>query len=452
MKPDFIILAAGKGQRMLGNQPKVLHEVGGIPMAQRLLNTIHEIKNSKTIVVIGDQSQKVKNRLKVSKKTAWVKQKNQLGTAHAVKTALSQTRPGSIVVVLYGDVPLVQSKTLNKLLKLASNKSLAAITFKAENPRGYGRIIRSSRNQVEAIIEEKDASKAQRNIQEVNSGMLALHSSVLKKLLPVIKNKNAAGEYYLTDVVGLARKSGISIKPLLLENPSEALGANTPEELQELERACQRQQALRLVGAGIQVADINRIDVRGSLSAGKGSFIDVNNVFEGSVVLGKEVKVGPNCFIKDSVIEDRVTLKANTVIEDSRVGKGCILGPFTRVRGGTTLESSSELGNFVEANRSKVGRSSKAKHLTYLGDATLGEQVNVGAGTITCNYDGIKKHKTKMADNVFIGSNTSLVAPVSLGEGSYTGAGSVITKSVPKESLAIGRARQSPPIKRKKKK
>ena len=450
MKPDFIILAAGKGQRMLDNQPKVLQNIAGIPMAQHLLNTVVEIKNSRQIIVIGEEAKKVKSSLVVSRSTHWIKQRKQLGTAHAVKAALPKTRAGSIVVVLYGDVPLVQSKTINNLLRLASTNNLAILTFRAKNPRGYGRIIRNSRSQVESIVEEKDASAQQKQIKEVNSGILAIRSRYLKKLLPKVNNKNASKEFYLTDIISLARAEGIKIKPLLLENSTEALGANTLEELHDLERACQREKAIRMVNSGVRIADVNRIDIRGNFDSGKGTFIDVNNVFEGDVVLGRGVSVGPNCYIRDSKIEDGVVLKANTVIEDSKIGASCSLGPFTRVRGGTNLESSSELGNFVEANRTSVGRFSKAKHLTYLGDATLGEGVNVGAGTITCNYDGTKKHKTKMADGVFIGSNTSLVAPITLGEGAYTGAGSVITKNVPKDSLAIGRARQSKPIKKKK--
>ena len=435
---------------MLDNQPKVLQNIAGIPMAQHLLNTVVEIKNSRQIIVIGEEAKKVKSSLVVSRSTHWIKQRKQLGTAHAVKAALPKTRTGSIVVVLYGDVPLVQSKTINNLLRLASTNNLAILTFRAKNPRGYGRIIRNSRSQVESIVEEKDASAQQKQIKEVNSGILAIRSRYLKKLLPKVNNKNASKEFYLTDIISLARAEGIKIKPLLLENSTEALGANTLEELHDLERACQREKAIRMVNAGVRIADVNRIDIRGNFDSGKGTFIDVNNVFEGDVVLGRGVSVGPNCYIRDSKIEDGVVLKANTVIEDSKIGASCSLGPFTRVRGGTNLESSSELGNFVEANRTSVGRFSKAKHLTYLGDATLGEGVNVGAGTITCNYDGTRKHKTKMADGVFIGSNTSLVAPITLGEGAYTGAGSVITKNVPKDSLAIGRARQSKPIKKKK--
>jgi len=451
MNTDFIVLAAGKGQRMLGTCPKVLLPLAGKPMAQHLLDTIAGIKGSQHIIVIGDQAKEVKKTLLPPRNTTWVRQRKQLGTGHAVKTAISSTRRGSIAVVLYGDVPLVQSKTLNTLTKIATKGSLAVLAFKKDIPKGYGRIIRDSRNQVEAIIEEKDANHEQRKIEEVNSGILAIKSNSLKKLLPELKNKNAAKEYYLTDIVGLAKDSGIKVKALLLENPDEVMGANTRLELQELERTCQKNQAKKLVESGIQVADILRLDIRGSLEAGRGTFIDVNNVFEGKVVLGKGVTIGPNCYIKDSTIDNGAILKANTVIEDSNVGFGCTVGPFARLRGGTELEDLSEIGNFVEANRSKIGKATKAKHLTYLGDALLGAEVNIGAGTITCNFDGEKKHKTKLADKVFVGSNTSLVAPVSLGAKSYTGAGSVITKNVPAGDLAVGRARQNN-IKRKRKK
>jgi len=434
---------------MLGAAPKVLLPVAGKPMAQHALDTISEIEKSRAILVLGSQAKEVKKALNTKKNTKTVTQRKQLGTAHAVKMALPQLRPGSVMTVLYGDVPLVEGKSLKKLIRSAEKGSLAILTFIKENPQGYGRIVRGSRNQVRAIIEEKDATKEQREIKEVNSGILAIKSSLAKKLLPEIKNKNASREYYLTDIVELAKNSGIKVQPLLLDDPDEALGANNAIELQELERACQRLSAKRLVISGVNVADMNRLDIRGPFSANKGSFIDVNNVFEGKVEIGKNTKIGPNCYIKNSIIGDDVVVEANTVIEDSIVGDLCKLGPFARIRGGTKLEGQAELGNFVEANRSKIGKSSKAKHLTYLGDSNLGTEVNVGAGTITCNYDGKNKHKTKLGDGAFIGSNSSLVAPVRLGKGSYTGAGSVITKNVPPGNLAIGRSKQSN-IKRKK--
>ena len=449
MNPDFIVLAAGNGKRMLGSSPKVLLPIGGKPMAQHILDTVSGIEKSRSILVVGEQAKEVKNSLQFKRNTKIVTQRKQLGTAHAVKAALNQLRPSSVTVVLYGDVPLIESKTLKRLIRDASKGSLAILTFNKDLPKGYGRVVRGAKNQVEAIIEEKDATKEQKSINEVNSGILAIKSTLIKKLLPEIKNNNAAKEYYLTDIVSLSKKHGIKVQPLLLEDPDEALGANTPLELQDLERACQRIRAKKLVNSGVNIADIDRIDSRGSLAVGRGSFIDVNNVFEGCVEIGKNTKIGPNCYIKDSVIGNGVTLKASTVIEDSRVGDLCKLGPFARIRGGTEIEGKAELGNFVEANRSKIGTESKAKHLTYLGDSNLGRKVNIGAGTITCNYDGKNKHKTKLDDEAFIGSNTSLVAPVKVGKGAYTGAGSVITKNVPPGSLAIGRSRQSN-IKRKK--
>jgi len=449
MNPDFIVLAAGNGKRMLGSSPKVLLPIGGKPMAQHILDTVSGIEKSRSILVVSNQAKEVKNSLQFKRNTKIVTQRKQLGTAHAVKAALDQLRPSSVTVVLYGDVPLIESKTLKRLIRDASKGSLAILTFNKDLPKGYGRVVRGAKNQVEAIIEEKDATKEQKSINEVNSGILAIKSTFIKKLLPEIKNNNAAKEYYLTDIVSLSKKHGIKVQPLLLEDPDEALGANTPLELQDLERACQRIRAKKLVNSGVNIADIDRIDSRGSLAVGRGSFIDVNNVFEGCVEIGKNTKIGPNCYIKDSVIGNGVTLKASTVIEDSRVGDLCKLGPFARIRGGTEIEGSAELGNFVEANRSKIGTESKAKHLTYLGDSNLGRKVNIGAGTITCNYDGKNKHKTKLDDEAFIGSNTSLVAPVKVGKGAYTGAGSVITKNVPPGSLAIGRSRQSN-IKRKK--
>ena len=449
MNPDFIVLAAGNGKRILGSSPKVLLPIGGKPMAQHILDTISGIEKSRPILVVGDQAKEVKNSLQFKRNTKIVTQRKQLGTAHAVKTALAQLRPGSVTVVLYGDVPLIEGKTLKRLISDASKGALAILTFNKDRPQGYGRVVRGAKNQVEAIVEEKDATKEEKSINEVNSGILAIKSILIKKLLPEIKNNNAANEYYLTDIVSLSKKHGIKVQPLLLEDPDEALGANTPLELQDLERACQRIRAKKLVNSGVNIADIDRIDSRGSLAVGRGSFIDVNNVFEGRVEIGKNTKIGPNCYIKDSVIGNEVTLQASTVIEDSRVGDLCKLGPFARIRGGTEIEDNAELGNFVEANRSKIGPESKAKHLTYLGDSNLGRNVNIGAGTITCNYDGKNKYKTKLDDGAFIGSNTSLVAPVKVGKEASTGAGSVITKNVPPGSLAIGRSRQSN-IKRKK--
>ena len=449
MKVDFIVLAAGKGKRMgQGHLPKVLLPLAGRPIAQHLLDTISSMKEAAVRMVVGYQASKVKSSLKVKRNTKWVIQKNQLGTAHAVKQAVPLLRKGSIAVVLYGDVPLVSLKTIKSLIRVTTSKSIGVLTFQTENPKGYGRIIRDNNKNIATIIEERDASLAEKAIKEVNSGIISIHSSMLGPLLKKINNKNAAKEYYLTDIVSTALKEGISSIPLRLDNGNELLGANTPLELHNLERIYQTNLANKLINGGIGVADSNRIDIRGSLNAGKGSFIDINNIFEGEVEIGKRVEIGPNCFIKNSKIMEGAIIKPNTVIEDSIVGPNSKVGPFARIRGGTKLDASTELGNFVEANRSQVGALTKAKHLAYLGDTTTGASVNIGAGTITCNYDGKNKNKTKLEDGVFVGSNTSIVAPVTLSQGSYTGAGSVITKNVPRDSLAIGRAKQTN-IKRK---
>ena len=450
MNIDFVILAAGKGTRMGGDSPKVLANLAGQPMLQKLINTTNNFKQSKRILVVGYKANEVKKQIKTTKNTDWVKQNKQLGTGHAVKQALSSLRKSSVSVILYGDVPLVSSATLKKLISSAKNNNLALLTFNKENPAGYGRIVRKGRNAIDQIVEEKDASASQKEITEVNSGIMAIKSNLLSKLIPLVKNKNAAKEFYLTDIVELANKNKISVKALLLKDNTEVLGANNPQELHDLERAYQTRLAERLIISGVQVADSSRLDVRGDIEVGRGSFIDVNSVFDGNNTIGRGVSIGPGCFISNSVIKNDVVIHANTVIEDSIVGSDCEIGPFARIRGGTEMQSGSELGNFVEANRSKVGKSSKAKHLTYLGDTTLGKKVNVGAGTITCNYDGNKKHKTIAEDGVFIGSNSSLVAPVKLGKGSYTGAGSVITKNVGKGELAVGRGKQVN-LKRKKK-
>jgi bifunctional UDP-N-acetylglucosamine pyrophosphorylase/glucosamine-1-phosphate N-acetyltransferase len=354
---------------------------------------------------------------------------------------LPALRKNSVSVVLYGDAPLVKKNTLNRLIKSASKGNLSLLTFIKEDPTGYGRIIRGPKNTVHKITEHKDASTAEKEIKEVNSGILAIKSSLLGEFIPSIKNKNASKEYYLTDLVEIANKNSINVKATICDS-YEVGGANDRQELHDLERSYQKKLGEGLLQKGVAIADTSRIDIRGETKIGQNTFIDINNVFEGNNVLGKNVRVGPNCLISNSTIQDNTVIYANTVIEDCIVGKSCKLGPFSRIRGGTELDEGAELGNFVEANRSKVGKSSKAKHLTYLGDARLGSKVNIGAGTITCNYDGKSKYKTIIKDGTFIGSNSSLVAPLTLGEGSYTGAGSVITKDVPKGKLAVGRGKQ----------
>ena len=441
MNIDFIILAAGKGTRMGGNSPKVLANLAGKPMIQHLIDTVGTFPKAKTSVIVGHKAKEVENSISSEKKINYVIQKNQLGTAHAVKQATPLHRKNSVSVVLYGDAPLVTRKTLNKLVNSAASGKLALLTYQKEDPSGYGRIVRGPKQNIVKIIEHKDAASKEREIKEVNSGILAVKTTTLQKLLPSIKNNNAAKEYYLTDLIEIANKHSIAVRATLCEE-HEVGGANSRQELHDLERSYQKRLAESLLAKDVSVADTSRMDIRGNIQIGKGSFIDINNVFEGQNKIGKNVHIGPNCHIINSTIKDNTVIYSNTVIEGCEVGVNCKLGPFSRIRGGSELTDGSELGNFVEANRSKIGKGSKAKHLTYLGDARLGQKVNVGAGTITCNYDGKNKHKTIIEDGTFIGSNSSLVAPLTLGEGSYTGAGSVITKNVPKGKLAVGRGKQ----------
>ena len=426
---------------MGGNSPKVLANLAGKPMIQHLIDTVETFPKAKTSVIVGHKAKEVENSISSGKKINYVIQRNQLGTAHAVKQAIPLLRKNSVSVVLYGDAPLVTRKTLNKLVSSAASGRLALLTYKKEDPSGYGRIVRGLKQNVVKIVEHKDATSKEREIKEVNSGILAVKTATLQKLLPSIKNNNAAKEYYLTDLVEIANKHSIAVKATLCEE-HEVGGANSRQELHDLERSYQKRLAESLLAKDVLVADASRIDIRGNTQIGKGSFIDINIVFEGHNKIGKNVHIGPNCHIINSIIKDNTIVYSNTVIEDCEVGANCKLGPFSRIRGGSELKDESELGNFVEANRSKIGKGSKAKHLTYLGDARLGQKVNVGAGTITCNYDGKNKYKTIIEDGTFVGSNSSLVAPLTLGEGSYTGAGSVITKNVPKGKLAVGRGKQ----------
>ena len=441
MNIDFIILAAGKGSRMGGDSPKVLAELAGKPMLQHLTETVETFANAKASIIVGYKSKEVESGIVSSKKLNFVKQSKQLGTAHAVKQSFPFLRKNSVSVVLYGDAPLVKKNTLNRLIKSASQGNLSLLTFIKDDPTGYGRIIRDTKNRIQKITEHKDATSTEKEIREVNSGILAIKTDVLLKLMPSIKNNNSSKEYYLTDLVEIAIRNSLPVTATICD-PYEVGGANNRQELHDLERLYQKRKGEDLLEKGTTIADTSRLDIRGDIKIGKNTFIDINNVFTGNNVLGANVVVGPNCYISNSTIKDGTIIYANTVIESCLVGKDCKLGPFARIRGETELNDGAELGNFVEANRSNIGKKSKAKHLTYLGDAKLGKSVNVGAGTITCNYDGKKKHKTIIEDGTFIGSNSSLVAPLTLGEGSYTGAGSVITKNVPKGKLAVGRGKQ----------
>ena len=441
MNLDIVILAAGKGTRMGSPLPKVLSNLAGKPLLAHVLDTASKLKRCKLHVVVGHEAKKVKQAFSSNKKINWIKQSKQLGTGHAVKQALKHIRHNSNVVILYGDVPLISENTVQKLAKLAS-KGPALLTFNKENPTGYGRIIRGSRNKVQAIVEEKDASPIEREISEVNSGIMAFKAQDLTRLIGKIKNNNKAKEFYLTDTIHEAYHEKLNIQSLKLTDFYEVLGCNTLEELQTLERAYHLSVAKKHLNKGVLFANIERVTFRGDVSIERGAFIDENVIFEGEVFIGSGAKIGPGCIVHNSSIGKNVELLAYTLVEESVLEKNAKAGPFAHVNVQTKMDEGAEIGNFVEVKRSHIGANSKAKHLTYIGDAKIGKGVNIGAGTIFCNYDGKNKNQTIIEDGTFIGSNSSLVAPLRLGEGSYTGAGSVITKNIPKGKLGVGRGKQ----------
>ena len=440
-KTDIVVLAAGKGTRMRSQIPKVLHRLAGKPMLTHVLDAAAGIADAQKIVVTGHGADIVRASYSEAAFTM-VEQTEQLGTGHAVTCALGELRAGAKVVILYGDVPLITPATISNMLAAVDKKHIALLTIELPEPSGYGRIIRDSEGHIEAIVEQKDASPEQLHIAEVNTGVMALTTELLSSWLPQIGNQNAQGEYYLTDLIAIARGAGYSVNSVQPTSASEVEGINSRQQLAALERVYQRQLADRLMASGTSLADPARFDQRGSLSAGTDNFIDVNCLFEGTVTIGSNVTIGPNCQISDSQIGDGVEIKANTVIEQSTIGDHAVLGPFARIRPGTQLGSHTKVGNFVETKKAIVGNGSKINHLSYVGDAELGENVNVGAGTITCNYDGVNKHKTRIGDNSFVGSNSTLIAPVSIGQDGFVAAGSTISSEVPLGHLAVGRAKQ----------
>ena len=440
-KTDIVILAAGKGTRMRSQLPKVLHKLAGKPMLTHVLDAANAIADAHKIVVTGHGADIVRQTYPESA-FSMVKQSEQLGTGHAVKCALGELRDQAKVIILYGDVPLITPTTISKMLAAVDNDHISLLTIELPNPSGYGRIIRDNQGQIEAIVEQKDANHEQLDIHEVNTGVMALTAELLHAWLPKIGNQNAQGEYYLTDLIAIARGAGYNINGIQPTSASEVEGINSRQQLAALERTYQLQLAEDLMASGTSLADPARFDQRGALSAGSDNFIDINCLFEGTVTIGSNVSIGPNCQITDSHIGDGVEIKANTVIEQSTIGDGAVLGPFARIRPGTQLGSNTKVGNFVETKKAIVGNGSKINHLSYVGDAELGENVNVGAGTITCNYDGVNKHKTEIGDNSFVGSNSTLIAPVSIGEDGFVAAGSTISSEVPVGHLAVGRAKQ----------
>ena len=441
MSLDIVILAAGQGTRMRSALPKVLHPVAGKSMLGHVIDTARALSPTAIHVVIGHGAERVRESL-AADDVQFVMQAEQLGTGHAVAQAL----PGlsaERVLILYGDVPLIEAQTLERLLGQVGPSQLALLTVDLADPTGYGRIVRDEAGRVQAIVEHKDATTQQRLIREGNTGILAVPGDRLGDWLGRLSNRNAQGEYYLTDVIAMAVSDGLAIATEQPIDPMEVQGANDRIQLAELERHYQQRAARRLMAQGVTLRDPARFDLRGEVTVGRDVMIDVNVVLEGRVVIEDGVQIGPNCVIRDSVLRNGAVVKANSHLEGAELGEGADCGPFARLRPGAFLAEGAHVGNFVEVKNARLGQGAKAGHLAYLGDAEIGARANIGAGTITCNYDGANKFRTVIGEDAFIGSNSSLVAPVTLGEGATTGAGSVITADVPAHTLALGRARQA---------
>ncbi|MBE2260914.1 MAG: bifunctional UDP-N-acetylglucosamine diphosphorylase/glucosamine-1-phosphate N-acetyltransferase GlmU [Candidatus Accumulibacter sp.] len=437
---NIVILAAGQGKRMHSNLPKVLHQVAGKALVSHVIDAARSLTPQTICLVYGHGGDALRTSIDAPD-LVWVLQEPQLGTGHAVQQAMPHLAAAPTTLVLYGDVPLIQPATLQALVH-AARDALAILTVELAEPSGYGRIVRDSAGEVVRIVEQKDASAAERAIREVNSGIVALPTVRLAEWLAALSNDNAQQEYYLTDVVGMAVAAGVPIRTVPAQGEWEVLGVNSKVQLAELERVAQRRTAERLMEQGVRLADPARLDVRGELVCGRDVFIDVNCVFEGRVLLDEAVEIGPCCVLKNASIGAGSRLAAFSHIEDATVGPDGVIGPFARLRPGTELAAGVHVGNFVELKNAKVAAQSKANHLAYVGDAIIGSRVNIGAGTITCNYDGANKFKTIIEDDVFIGSDTQLVAPVTVGRGATLGAGTTLTRDAPPDTLTLSRVRQ----------
>lgn len=448
MRLDVVILAAGKGTRMHSDIPKVMHKLAGKPMIEHVVDCAASLNADAIHLVVGHGADLIRDHFAGSafaEQLSYATQEQQLGTGHAVQQAMPSLPARSVedrVLILYGDVPLVSQDTLAELIDCASNAPLGVLTLFTENPEGLGRIVRDDAHAITAIVEERDASEQQRGINEINTGIMVASAIELKDWLSRLSDDNAQGEYYLTDIVGLAVADGHTVESLTTGDEFEVQGVNDKLQLCVLERHFQMIQAQALLATGVTVMDPTRVDIRGDISYGKDLSVDINVIFEGVVKMGNGVSIGANCLIKDAEIGDGVTLLPGTIIDGATIGANASIGPYARLRPGTELAAQVKIGNFVETKKAKIGVGSKANHLAYIGDAVIGSGSNIGAGTIFCNYDGVNKHQTVLGDDVFIGSNGVLVAPVQLEDGVFVAAGSVVNTNAPAGSLAVGRAKQ----------
>ncbi|MFB1478409.1 bifunctional UDP-N-acetylglucosamine diphosphorylase/glucosamine-1-phosphate N-acetyltransferase GlmU [Mannheimia haemolytica] len=437
---SVVILAAGKGTRMYSDLPKVLHPVAGKPMVKHVIDTAKQLDAQQIHLIYGHGADLLKARLS-EEPVNWVFQAEQLGTGHAMQQAAPFFADDENIVMLYGDAPLITKATLERLIAAKPENGIALLTVELENPTGYGRIIREN-GSVVAIVEQKDANEAQLKVKEVNTGVMVASGASFKKWLKNLNNNNAQGEYYITDVIAMANQEGFKVQAVQATEFMEVEGANNRLQLAALERFYQKREAEKLLLAGVTIIDPSRFDLRGTVTHGKDAQIDVNVILEGEIKLGNNVKIGAGCVLKNCEIGDNVEIKPYSVIEDSIVGAKSAIGPFSRLRPGAELAEETHIGNFVEIKKATIGKGSKVNHLTYVGDAEIGKECNIGAGVITCNYDGANKFKTIIGDNVFVGSDSQLIAPVTIASGSTIGAGATVTKDIAENELVISRVPQ----------
>jgi bifunctional UDP-N-acetylglucosamine pyrophosphorylase/glucosamine-1-phosphate N-acetyltransferase len=442
MSIDVIVLAAGQGSRMKSALPKVLHPIAGKPMLAHVLDATSLLNKASVNVVVGHGASHIKEAFHQREEIQWAFQDEQKGTGHAVKVAIDHISIKGTTLILYGDVPLIKSSTLKKLTDLSKPDQLGLLTVTLKDSNGYGRIVRNATGLVTSIVEDKDASESQKTIKEVNTGIMAVDNDLLRQWLPLLSNDNAQAEYYLTDIIAMAVAQKIAVATIQPESEQECYGVNTRGQQQALERWYQIQQAEHLMNQGVTVLDAARLDVRGNVSVGRDVVIDANVLLDGDVELGDGVVIASNCIIKNSKISAGTKIEAFSHIDGAVVAENCIVGPYARLRPGAMLHDGSKVGNFCEVKKSIIGSGSKVNHLTYIGDANIGKNTNIGAGTITCNYDGVNKFITNIGNDVFVGSNTSLVAPVNLEDGSTIAAGSTITNDVSIDDLAVARNKQ----------